>query len=208
MTPRLNFTEFVDFILARLYELDQAGTGTSFQDVDAIAAELREPVPDDWASQAVDVLAEQGLVDEANTMGAAAAVINGRGRLYVEGREHQTEVIEEYRQQPSNFVYVTGTGHQVAVGVGGNVTQVKVSTDVRDSALRLLETMREKLDEEPTLGPSAKEDVLRDVAAIEGQFKKNTLNKDAVIALLNPLANIAGIADLAVSLGQVVQQLS
>jgi len=49
----LTFTEFVDFVLARLYDLGSF-IGRVSTHVRKIASELREPVPQDWAAEAVE----------------------------------------------------------------------------------------------------------------------------------------------------------
>lgn len=116
MTPqKLRFTEFVELVLVRLYELD---TGSpEFIDVNEIAAELREPVPGTWPYEAVKVLDDRGLVDAALAFASAHALITGEGRLFVEAREDvRSSTIHQYRTHPGNFVFVSGTGHQVVVG--------------------------------------------------------------------------------------------
>jgi hypothetical protein len=56
----LTFTEFVDFVLVRLNELDAQEGAYGFHDVRAIAGELKEPVPEYWPAQAVGVLQDAG----------------------------------------------------------------------------------------------------------------------------------------------------
>jgi hypothetical protein len=116
MPERLTFTAFVDFVLARLYELDDG----EFHDVKAIAAELRYPVAESWPYDAVNVLESRGLVVEAMGFGKPDATISGAGRLFVEEQERvSASVIQEYRARPSSFVVVAGTGNQVVVGSDG-----------------------------------------------------------------------------------------
>jgi len=116
MAAPLRFGDFVDFVLARLYELDNG----EFVDVNEVAAELLKPVPDMWPYDAAKLLADRGLVHEAIAMGKPDAMINGAGRLFVEEQERLSgSTINEYRSQPSHFVIVAGTGNQVVVGSEG-----------------------------------------------------------------------------------------
>lgn len=150
MAERLSFTEFVDFVLVRLYERDQEDAGARVN-ISDIAGELREPVPFQWVIDALGVLDRRGWARDWGLDNANVAEITGEGRLYVEGREHQTDVIEQYRERPYNFVFVSGVGHQVAVGTSGNVTQTSISADMRVQALAIVKDMREHLETDASL---------------------------------------------------------
>jgi hypothetical protein len=100
---RLTFSEFVDFVLVRLAEL--GSESGELHDVHMIAAELREPVPAEWVSQATQALDERNLVTAALAFGnAASAIITGAGLLYVESQSHDTGLIEKYRERPESLV--------------------------------------------------------------------------------------------------------
>jgi hypothetical protein len=130
MADHMTFTEFTDFILARLYELDARADSYQTHDIVLMSRELRNPVRNEWPKDAVDVLVGRGLAKLVETSGGrqlghgAVAGISGEGRLYVEGREHRTKIIEEYRRHPANLVFVGGERNQVSVGTEGRVTQV------------------------------------------------------------------------------------
>lgn len=119
----MNFTEFVDFVLLRLYELDAEVSHWAGVDVEKLAAELREPVPPRWPADAVEYLRTRGLAGGGETDQIVGASITGAGRMYVEGRQHETSMIEDYRAQPGNFVIVTGSGNTIAVDTQGDVSQ-------------------------------------------------------------------------------------
>ena len=204
MPEKLNFTEFMDLVLVRLYELDKA-EGAQFYNVNEIAAELREPVPDQWVPDAAKALEDRGLVSGAFALDQTTnAVITGEGRLYVEGRQHATEVIEQYRQQPTNFVFVSGHGHHVAVDVQGDVSQISLSGDVQAQALQIVGAMREALERDDSLDAQARDEALEDVSALEGQIKRTRFNKNVVLGLIGSLSGIASVAQLAIKLGELV----
>jgi hypothetical protein len=115
----VTFTEFVNFVLTRLYELDgQASTWVGV-DVEKLAEELPEPVPSRWPLDAVDVLRARGLASAGDVDQVVGASISGEGRLHVE----REGLIEQYGRGSTNIVYVTGSGNTVAVDVDGSVTQ-------------------------------------------------------------------------------------
>ena len=204
----MTFTEFVDFVLVRLYELDREhGSNWVGFDVDEIAAELREPVPRGWVADAIEVLRHRGLAGAGQTDQVMGASISGEGRLYVEGRQHQTEVIEEYRREPTNFVFVSGTSNQVAVGVHGEVIQVSVPAATREQALALVGELRERLQTDDILDPTVRSEALDDVDAIEGQFQRKRINKTAVTALLGEVAQVATVTEVAVKLSELVRHI-
>src|SRR4051794_39763055 len=112
-----SFTAFCEYILARLYE--SGDQGLEFADLNEFAAELAEPVPTPWVYQAMEELKQQGLVDGFATLGDppnVQAVITGGGRLEVERRERdRSSVTHAYRENPTIFVTVEGSGNQVSV---------------------------------------------------------------------------------------------
>jgi hypothetical protein len=73
---------------------------------------------------------------------------------------------------------------------------------------RSLNRLRRRLEEDETLDTKHRDDALTDIAAIEGQFKKEQLNKSAVMSLLNPVSKVAVIAELGLQLGELVHHLA
>src|SRR3954462_8063428 len=109
-------------MLARIAEADRAQPG-SYPDMVTLAEEIRQDIPIEWIFDARDALEGRGLVSPMKVIGRTApAKLTGEGRLFVE-QGGDTGVIDDYRQHPNNFVVVSGTGHQVAVGVEGDVRQ-------------------------------------------------------------------------------------
>ncbi len=200
----LSFTEFVDLLLVRLYDLDKQAAGQP-HNVDAVAEELRPAIPKPWVSQATEALSGRGWVDDSMSVDQATiASITGEGRLYVEGREHQTEVIERYRQQPANYVYVEGNVGNLAVGTAGDVSQTSLTVDVQAQALRIVAEMRGALEGDETLDAETRDEALADVSALEGQIKRRKLNKNVVAGLIGSLSGIASVAQLGIKLGELL----
>jgi len=195
----LTFGEFVELILARLAEADREEPGT-WIDMFPLAEQLRANVPDDWVFQAQDVLENRGLVNPLRVLGRTApARLTGEGRLYVEAGG-DTGIINEYRQQPSNFVFVSGSGHQVAVGVEGGVTQTSVQAGVPPEVWELLDQIEQSLTAADELDERQRAHAVLDVQTARAQLERPEPNKRAALALLDPLAKLAAV-------GGFVQQL-
>ena len=79
----LRFSQFVDLLMVRLYELDLQ-EGDRFFDLNAIARQIRESVPSGWVFDAAKVLQTRGLAECIFTFGGIQAQLTGEGRLYVE----------------------------------------------------------------------------------------------------------------------------
>jgi hypothetical protein len=120
--------------------------------------------------------------------------ITGEGRIFVEEQARkQDSVIHEYRERPSNFVVVMGTGHQVAMGNEGPVIQTALGDDVRKCILALLDQIEEKIRSDASFG-ERQDDLLTDVASARTQIEKDVPNRRAVSEILDPLAKVAAIS--------------
>jgi hypothetical protein len=201
--PNLRFRDFIDLVLARMYENDQAkGTHNDFVSMDELARELKDPIPESWPYDALIELERQGLVNAMKVMGSNGfGIITGKGRLYVEEQERQGEsIIHDYRTHPGNFVVVSGTGHQVAVGTSGAVTQTAIKDEARHQVLVLLGEVEQALEEDTSLDADERADALSDVAAARRQIEKSEPNPKAAVALLEPLSRIASVASAVASI--------
>ena len=193
------FTEFVDLILARLYEAEQSNQGESFFDLNEIARGLKARIPEDWIFDAGKVLESRGLAQVTYFFGGGClARLTGEGRMYVE--EERGSVIRQYHQDPNQFVVVVGDSNQVAVtGTAGTVTQTAELKE-RRPAFEVLDRISEILQQDRSLEAKEKEELLADVEAVRGQFKKREPNRAAIAALLEPLSQISSIAAAIASL--------
>jgi hypothetical protein len=188
----LSFTEFLELMLARIAEADRKEPGT-WINMFPLAAELRANVPDDWVFDAREALENRGLVSPLKVMGRTApARLTGEGRLYVE-RGGDTGVIDDYRQHPWNFVVVSGTGHQVAVGVEGDVQQASVQTGLPNEVWDLLREIEVRLTADDSLDQGPREEALSDVQMARAQLERAQPNRRAALALLDPLAKFASV---------------
>jgi hypothetical protein len=128
------FTEFCEYILARLYELE-AERSMQFIDVNELAAELTIPVPPAWPYEAMETLKRQGFINGIAAMGNppnVQAMITGEGRVEVERKARDSETVTHaYQQNPTFFINVEGTGHQIAVGNTGEVHQQRHDGDAK-----------------------------------------------------------------------------
>jgi hypothetical protein len=113
----------------------------------------------------------------------------------------------EDRERPNNFVFVSGTGHQLAVDVGGSVTQVSIPEATREEAMKILTELRKGLEGDKSLDAATRDDALEDVEAVTSQFKRRRLNKAAVTALISELSQIAAVSELALKLAELVQHM-
>jgi hypothetical protein len=188
----LSFTEFVELMLARLVEADRQQPG-AYVDLVPLAEELKQETPQAWIFDARTALEQRGLVRALKVLGRTApAMLTGEGRLYVE-QGGETGIINEYTHHRSNFVIVTGSNNQIAVGVEGDVHQTSVTAGVPREAFDLLDRIEELISSDQSLVDEDRNEALDDVRAARGQLEKKEPNKRAAIALLDPLAKIATV---------------
>ena len=114
------------------------------------------------------------------------------GRLYVE-QGGDTGIIDEYKQHRSNFVIVSGSHNQVAVGVEGDVHQTSVQAGVPQEAFDLLDQIEQGIAADQMLEAQEREHALTDVRAARDQLQRKEPNKRAALGLLDPLAKIATV---------------
>lgn len=120
------FTEFCEFVLARLYDLDKERP-VEFIDLNELAAELTSEIPPNWPFEAMQALEADRFVNGVAAMGNpphVEAMITGRGRIEVERRARDAETVTHaYQQNPTYFINIEGSGHQIAVGGDGITSQ-------------------------------------------------------------------------------------
>jgi len=197
----LKFSEFIELILARLYELERiAGPGVLF-DVNAIAKELTVGIPSQWVFDAGKVLESRGWAQVAFTFGGGChARLTGEGRLYVE-EERGTGIIRRYHAAPAQFISVSGVGNHVVVGdISGGISHGASIERERAPALEILRQVKEVLRHDASLPDNERADLLMDAEMIEGQVRKREPNRAALAALLEPLSHVASISALVADL--------
>ena len=112
---QISFSQLIDLLLARLYDVDQKQGPGKYYFLNALAEGFKEKVPFQLIFDAAKVMEARGLIRAIYMQGAVQATLTGEGRLFVE-EEQGTGAIREYRKDPSHFVIVTGNGNQVNVG--------------------------------------------------------------------------------------------
>lgn len=188
----LRFTEFVELMLARLAEADRERPG-EFVDLVLLAEELRQDFPLKWIFDARDALEDRGLVQSVKVFGRTApAMLTAQGRLHIE-RGNDSDIISEYKEHRSNFVIVSGSGHQVAIGVEGDVRQTAVHVGVPREAFDLLDRIEQEIAADQMLDRDERESAIEDVRSAREQLQRKEPNKRAALALLDPLSKIAAI---------------
>jgi hypothetical protein len=199
--PAMKFRDFIDLVLARLYELEREGRSGALFDLNVVAKSLKTHVPQDWVFDAGKVLESRGWAQVAFTFGGGChARLTGEGRLYVE-EERGTGIIKEYRLAPAQFVAVSGTGNQVVVGsTTGPLSQTTTIEAERAPAFSVLEELKQRLREDTTLTDAEKQEMLADVGMIEQQMRKREPNRVVLAALLEPLGRVASVAALVAEL--------
>jgi len=141
----VKFSEFIDLVLARLYDLERQGTPGTLFDLNAIAQELNVQIPVQWVFDAGKVLESRGWAEVLFTFGGGChARLAGEGRLYVE-EERGTGVISRYHAAPTQFITVSGTGNQVVGHATGRVSQTSTIEEQRAPAFTILEQLKRVL---------------------------------------------------------------
>ena len=189
----LKFSEFVNLVLAQLYEWDRQKSGAFFN-LNAVSKGLRQQVPQQWVFDAAKVLQARGLVQAIFAFGGfCQASLTGEGRLYVEEEQGFVKQIHESPQH--YFLNVSGSNNQVVVGSNPqDVQQHMTVEESRRPAFSVLDEIEETLNKDSTLEPASKADLLADLDAVRKQLRKREPNRPALAALLQPMAQVATIA--------------
>jgi hypothetical protein len=194
----IKFTEFVDQLLVRLYDLDAESPG-EFHNLSAIAESLKTDVPAEWVFDAGKVLESRALADVLFTFGGTDAKISGEGRLYVEEGRGTTKDIQD---NPQNY-YVTVSGNNNQV-ITGSTTQAVAQTitieQERAPAFAIVDQILRKLAEDPTLPGAQRQESLTYANLIKLELAKPEPNRNLIAAVLDPLSKVASIAGAVASL--------
>jgi len=193
--PRLKFSEFIDVLLVKLYELDRSdSSGDKFFDLNAVAREIKDNVPQSWVFDAAKVLETRGLADCIFTFGGVHAQLSGEGRLYVEeGRGITQEVV----QDRAKFFSVNVSGGNVQIVGGDNSGQLSQTVTIEEErapAFRILTEARAIVEKDRGLPEVNRAEALTALELIRLQLKKPEPNRSIIAAVLDPLSKIASIA--------------
>jgi hypothetical protein len=190
--PSIRFTEFVDLLLVRLYELDRERPD-DFVNLALVAEQIKADVPATWVIDAARVLETRALADVVYTFGGTDAKISGEGRLYVEEGRGTTKAIQA---APQNFyVQVSGDNNQVVTGsLVGSATQQLTIEQERAPALKLLDDLHRKVTDDQSISGATRMEALTYLGLIQQELKKPEPNRNVIGVVLEPLSKIASIA--------------
>jgi hypothetical protein len=196
-SPNFTFSRFIDLLLVKLYELDQV-EGDSFYDLEGIAREIRESVPQKWVLDAAKVLESRGLAACVITYGGVQAQITGEGRLYFEEERGTTKDIREHRD--NYYITVHGDNNQVGV----QATQTITIKQERALSTKLIKDMKTAIQSDQSLNESKKDEADKYLDVVEAEIKKPEPNRNILAAILEPLSKIASIAGKVSTLIQII----
>ena len=200
---QIKFSEFVDLLLVRLYQLDRE-RGDGFIDLNVVAASIREEVPPNWVFDAAKVLETRGLAQCIFTFGGVQAELTGEGRLYVEEGRGITGAVQN---TPSTYfnVHVGGQNNVVVTGQShGAITHTITPESERAPALKILDDIEQKIGQDQTIGVSKRDEATTSVHLLRLQFAKEEPDRSLVAALLDGLGRIATLAGSVATLVRIL----
>jgi hypothetical protein len=190
--PSHKFSDFVDLVLVRLYELDQAGND-DFVDLSNVQKEIKGQVPLSWLFDVAKVLQSRSLAQCILSRRGVFAHISGEGRLYVENRGGKTGEIEANRS--NYYITVSGDNNQVVAGQTTGSTTQRMSNDQSQGPWgQLVDSIEEKVKSDLSLDTENKDQALSYVNVVRGELRKNEPNRTIVAAVLEPLSQIISVA--------------
>lgn len=201
----MKFSEFVDFTLVRLYQLEQTQGAGRYFSLNQIAKELKEEIPPAWIRDAGKVLQSRRLAEAIFMIGGnAQAQLTGEGRLWVE--EGHGKVPEIQKDLPRIMVSISGANNQVSVAGGdqSQMTQTQTIAQERQPVFQLIDQIGTTLEKDSGLNDQQKKEILVDVAAVRGQLEKREPNRSVLAAILEPLSQITSIASLVAELIKLI----
>jgi hypothetical protein len=190
--PTYKFSEFVDLLLVKLYELDREQGQSGFFDLNRLATDIKGDVPREWVFDAAKVLETRALADCIFTFGGTHAKISGEGRLYVEEGRGITKKVQE---APSTYyVNINGSNNQVVAG--HNATEIRQTAVTNDQTpvAALLKEIDERIQSDAGLPKESREEALVLTDVVRREIKKIEPNRTLLGAVLDPLSKISSIA--------------
>ena len=198
--------ELAELFLASLYDMAEAAphpyflfTMNEFAPRMGISdmAELRK---------AISLLEDKGLVYLASTdaWGGISAGITMEGSVFVE-KGGETGIIERFRTDPSSIGIVPGQGTSPLPvdsvpepTVPPTPPSQPPSSDHKGGMLdAVLSEMATAVQNDSTMEPSARRDLLADIETLGIQLSKRTKNQAIIMAILDNLSGFSSLAPLA-----------
>ena len=192
--PTLAFSDFVDLVLVRLYELDKIDT-SSFVDLTTVYDEINGDVPKSWLIDAAKVLQARSLAQVMINSKGVYAHISGEGRLYIERGEGKQKA-EEVETNRSNYFHisVSGNNNQIIGGQQtGSATLTMSNAQGRSPWSDEVDAIEERLHKDTALSAEERDQALSYVRVIRGELRKREPNRTILAAVLEPLSQIISI---------------
>jgi hypothetical protein len=189
--PQYKFSEFIDAILVKLYELDRASTD-EFVKLDEVIKQIKGSIPPNWVFDAAKVLQSRGFINAIiNSMGVFAN-LTGEGRLYV---EEERGAVKKIEAAPSNYYITAGDNAQiVAGGQQGQVTQTTTITDQNSALREIVNAIESKIQNDTLLNDQERTEALGYVKVVRNELTKSEPNRNVLAAILEPLSQIISVA--------------
>jgi hypothetical protein len=198
--------ELAEVFLASLYDMAEAAPHPYF------LFSMNEFVPrmgiTDMTDlrKALSLLEEKGLVYLASTdaWGGVSAGITMEGSVFVE-KGGQTGIIERFREDPSSIGIAPEPGPSplpIQVGPEPSLPQEPpLQPPVSDSSEAMLgavlSEMATAIQNETTMEPSTRRDLIADIETLGIQLSKRTKNQAIIMAILDNLSGFPSLAPLA-----------
>jgi hypothetical protein len=190
----VSFTDFIEFLLWRLYvEESRHGAGQLY-DLNVIADELLEPADPQWLIDAGKVLESRGLATTAFALGGyGSGMLTGEGRLLVEERLNtEGSFISKLAEHPERYVHWPETGANVSDSV--SIRVYRSIEEERRPALTALRQLDEQIDllagiDQIDMSDEERRDLHADVETIRAQLRKREPNLPLIAGLLDPITS-------------------
>lgn len=202
-TTSMKFSQFVDALLVRLYELDRANGGGYF-DLNAVARDLKEEFPPGWVFDAAKVMETRGFANCIFPYGGVRAELTGEGRLYVEEGRGSTREIEN---EPQRFFHLTVNGDHNQVVVGqkqSGVSQVSTVHQERAPAFAVVDQIERTIESDPALCESRRDEARTLAHLLTIQLEKEEPDRSFLAMLLDGLGRVSSVVGLVANLAKLL----
>jgi hypothetical protein len=152
--------------------------------------------------KAISFLEDKGLIYLASTdaWGGISAGITTDGSVFVENGG-ETGIIERFRKDPSSIGIVPQPEQPAAVLRQTTLQPPPLEHPLQATSEGMLDAVLAEMvtavENEATLGPAARRDLFTDIETLKIQLSKQTKNQAIIMAILDNLANVSGLAPLA-----------
>ena len=200
--PTYKFSEFVDALLVRLYELDQSKSDEFFG-LREVLSTVKGDVPTSWTFDAAKVLQARGLAECLFNSKGVQSHISGEGRLFVEERKGFTKKIQE--DPAAYYITVSGNNNQLMAGQqGGQATQSVSTIQAPGTAAELAAAIERTIKEDASLGTEERDDALSFAVVARRELRKEEPDRTVLAVVLEKLSQVLSVAGQVANLIKMV----